>query len=505
MKLVRLLNELNTTKLLQESVEMFGDIPVLVNPDMSEVQELLNSVVQTRIQINLKGMWDPRGRVYIWDGGDEVDTSRHHIAITSSIIDRYGNPDENDFYNAFGDDINDSLLQSFKKDGMLIPFIIEYRKIWPGQKRTGQKYNGVPETPLSVTKPYDAWFAFKEVAKTPEVQRAFGRSLKESINESREADLYHWMHYNRLDIVLQENKLSGVWEHELPYTNKQLKGTSMSRNPYFYLGRPVRLVFDQEKLSQTNKIIPLDAERVYQYTSKYQGWEKSPDRNKRLKTLMAEEFVIGDIVPLNKYLKRIEYIDLDRYPNFPRHKEEETTINEMVRYSKQFRIPLVQAPITFQSHHPMKESVLNEFDIGGFKGSGDDDPYYEAPHVEQYGNSLVMMIFKGSWTVSATNEGAQRLGEIVSKTTFPLEEIEFAPGVSEEFRDRIFFGWGEAKEQGGYEVWDWGDSMYGGKFGNKPHDRPSDPEERFQRLFRAQQGDIPDWSKMAGINKRNGS
>ena len=317
MKLVRLLNKLNTSKLLREAVEMFGDVPVLVNPDANEVQALLDSVLPTRIKVDLKGLWDPRGKVYIWDGGDEVNTSRHHITITLGIIERYGHPDENDFYDAFGDDVEDRFIKSFEDDGMLIPSIIEYRKMWPGQQWTGQKYTAPPENPLSVTNPYNVWTASDIILKTPEMIRAFGGPLKESV-------------------------------------------------------------------------------------------------------------------------------------------------------------------------------LLHEFDVGDFQRGGDDgDKSYETPYIEHYKKSLVMKLWKGSWTFAANPKGAEMMGSAIAAAGFYFSNnIEFAPGVSQELRNRVEFGWGEHLEDKNHKVWGL-------------DDRPVDREERYQLIFGNKPGATPDWEGMSGV--RNGS
>lgn len=306
MKLVHLLNELNTSKLLREAVEMFGDVPVLVNPDANEVQALLDNVLPTTIKVNLKGLWDPRGKVYIWDGGDEVDDSRHHITITLGIIERYGHPDENDFYDALGDNISDQTIQSFENDGMLIPSIIEYRKLWPGQQRTN---------PLSVTNPYDVWVASDIILTTPEMQRAFG----------------------------------GV----------------------------------------------------------------------------------------------------------------------------------------------LTESVLHEFDVGDFRGGDDGDKSYETPYIEHYKKSLIMKLWKGSWTFAANPKGAEMMGSAIASAGFYFSNnIEFAPGVSQELRNRVEFGWGEHLEDKNYEVW-------------SLDDRPVDREERYQLIFGNKPGATPDWEGMSGMRNRS--
>lgn len=352
MKLVRLLNTLREHR-LYESVEMFGDVPVLVNSDVKETEALIKEAIQTlqhqvggnKNNINIKGLWDPRGRVYIWDGSNEHDSDRHHITIAVGIIERYGHPDTEDFYYAFDEYVDDDLMRSFEEDGMLLAFSVDYYISWPGSIWKGQE---VLEPMMTRVSP---WFVHDAVAKTPEVQRAFGGTFKESINEAREADLYHWLYHDKAAAVFDLNRMNGEWVHEVPYTNQRLQGTSMSRNPYFHLGRPFRFVFDQDKLARSNKIVPLDAERTFQHTKRYSGWEKSPDRDKHASTTMAEEFVLGDIAPLNRYLKRIEIDDLE-LEKFSNRGEDvrfgpgsvQSIIAAAIQYGEKFGIPIAPAP-----------------------------------------------------------------------------------------------------------------------------------------------------------------
>lgn len=142
------------------------------------------------------------------------------------------------------------------------------------------------------------------------------------IMEARMAPLYHYMYADKAISVFKSNTMPARWEHEIPHQGL-VKGNSLTRNqnPELFGNRLVRLVFDQSKLAQTNKIIPLDGERVFRFT---QSAMDEPDQrphnvrlsarnnfndriiNQRSNYQLAEEFVVGDIVPLHKYLQRIE-------------------------------------------------------------------------------------------------------------------------------------------------------------------------------------------------------
>lgn len=143
------------------------------------------------------------------------------------------------------------------------------------------------------------------------------QDLYRPLTEGREAPLYHWVGDEKLLAILEQNKMEAYWEHMIPGQAKKYSyGNSMSRNPRFTypeVGRKVRLILDQSKLAQTNKIIPLDGERTFHTGQGSGAADYTIDRDKPIagetdRNVMAEEFVIGDIKPLNKYLLKIEYI-----------------------------------------------------------------------------------------------------------------------------------------------------------------------------------------------------
>ena len=134
-----------------------------------------------------------------------------------------------------------------------------------------------------------------------------------TIIEGRDAPLYHWVDDKKLFAILRRNEMGAYWEHTIPWhANRYVEGNSMSRNAKLvWGGGVVRLTFDQRLLAMTHKIIPLDAERTFHQHA--QGMDDfTPDRDKEpagmdASSVLAEEFVIGDIKPLNKYLLEIEY------------------------------------------------------------------------------------------------------------------------------------------------------------------------------------------------------
>ncbi|MFA5490104.1 MAG: hypothetical protein WC284_12930 [Candidimonas sp.] len=115
------------------------------------------------------------------------------------------------------------------------------------------------------------------------------------------------MNHKKAINVFSNNVILARWKHDIPGIGEKY-GNSFSRNSRFtFQDNFVRLTVDKNKIKETNKIIPLDAEYVY-------GGGKIQDRiyNKKYQQyLYMEEFVINDIVDLNKKLISIEVFKPD--------------------------------------------------------------------------------------------------------------------------------------------------------------------------------------------------
>jgi hypothetical protein len=176
--------------------------------------------------------------------------------------------------------------------------------------------------------------------------------FSEIINEGRDADLYHNLDYRKIAPVLSNNSLPALWQHDIPGLGK-IKGNSFTRNSlygteYQHGGYSVQLVFDQAKLAQRHRIIPVNAEMVHtlnrtnysrrrsglpDFTVKDMG-KYDMDRTKRQAAArMDEEFVVGDIKNLNNYLKEIRVF---RIPDA-------AAPYYLYQYSTQYKIPLVMS------------------------------------------------------------------------------------------------------------------------------------------------------------------
>ncbi len=130
------------------------------------------------------------------------------------------------------------------------------------------------------------------------------------ITEGRDAPLYHHMRYEKAIAVFASDTMPGRWMHNVPGM-KAFFGNSFTRNPRLAYPADVILTIDQRRLSQAHRIIPLDGEYVHSYTQKgYREFGSIKDRHDnrwgRGQThLMSEEFVVGDIENLHRYVTDI--------------------------------------------------------------------------------------------------------------------------------------------------------------------------------------------------------
>lgn len=160
--------------------------------------------------------------------------------------------------------------------------------------------------------------------------------------EGRDAPLYHMMDLSKSIAVFGNDILPSRWEHRI-LGNDTKYGTSLSRNSRFrfhddYL---IRLTFDQAKLAQRYKLIPLDAESAYHFSREPRNypWGKHRDRvmnQAENKFSFSEEFLLGDVNPLNRYLTAIDLF----LTRFPEGADEKAFIKLVTTYAKQHNIPL---------------------------------------------------------------------------------------------------------------------------------------------------------------------
>jgi hypothetical protein len=165
--------------------------------------------------------------------------------------------------------------------------------------------------------------------------------------EGRQAPLYHFMNSEKAVDVFSMNKIIDSWGHV--FNGKTIYGSSFTRNSKLNWGYScIRLAVDQQRLASTNKIIPVDGERVHR-NSPYKGDYKGPVRDRlgnypsgersTKNQLLSEEFVVGPINNLNRYLTEI-YFYLDDMDD-----DYSVQIAQAVsQYAKKFSIPVVIDP-----------------------------------------------------------------------------------------------------------------------------------------------------------------
>jgi len=203
----------------------------------------------------------------------------------------------------------------------------------------GLGYDGIHYTNAYEDAGSDAWVVFRP----NQVKYVYSES---QITEAREGLLYHWINPIKLEYALKRDSMHPEWRHNDPLTGEDMHGNSMSRNVRLVMPEATRLVFDQARLAQTNKIIPLDADYVFHRTrqlSKNFG-RMNPEELSAMRTRtvskgapysdFAEEFVLGPITPLHKYLVRIDYDDKSGYFALGRIIDE---------YARKYNIPVREA------------------------------------------------------------------------------------------------------------------------------------------------------------------
>jgi hypothetical protein len=135
--------------------------------------------------------------------------------------------------------------------------------------------------------------------------------FKTYLIEGRDAPLYHATSVGNLNNMLEEKAMTAETMHRI--NGKNVKGTSLTRNfsyamwfagaASFKAGTDIIIELDQRKLTQNYKIVPVN----YDYLNSY---KKAPARNmsipgKPYTGSEYEEFVIGTVRDINKYILKI--------------------------------------------------------------------------------------------------------------------------------------------------------------------------------------------------------
>lgn len=197
-----------------------------------------------------------------------------------------------------------------------------------------------------------------------DVAQAVLRRLHQPVMEAREAPLYHVMGEEKAAAVFASDTMPARWTHDIPGRG-QVKGNSFTRNKYYkqtdYAGAEgfvCRIVVDQNRLAQTHKIIPVHGELVYQYAKEKEfrsdyGIDDPADINKLAQDptnldrggdkehtdVMDEEFVVGDITGLHRYIRQI-----DIWSSVATTTDKGRFLVYLLQYAKKFNIPVNISP-----------------------------------------------------------------------------------------------------------------------------------------------------------------
>lgn len=155
--------------------------------------------------------------------------------------------------------------------------------------------------------------------------------------EGREGFLYHWMDAVKALHVFTSDTMTANWKHTLPTEpDRTLTGNSFTRDAKLQWGSyGIKLTVDQQRLSQTHKIVPLDGHYVHNYTRGRFDWETVKSRTKRhANANPSEEFVIGDIKLLHRYITNIEYV------SFTANERGAASVDVIRAYGQKWNLPV---------------------------------------------------------------------------------------------------------------------------------------------------------------------
>ena len=185
----------------------------------------------------------------------------------------------------------------------------------------------------------------------------------EFVIEGRDSPLYHVIGEKKAATIFAHDSMPANWQHNIPGAGR-VAGNSFSRNKMFNMfhnagefGWVCRLVVDQAKLAQTHKIIPIAAATIYnmgshnahmppehkkdinQYLKSYPGHKERGNPKYDKYDQSSEEFVIGDIDQLHKYITRI-----DIWSDVSSTEDKGMFLSHLFSYAEEFGIPVNVSP-----------------------------------------------------------------------------------------------------------------------------------------------------------------
>ena len=227
--------------------------------------------------------------------------------------------------------------------------------------------------------------------------------ITEIITEGRGADLYHGMLPDKALSVFANDSMPANWQHDIPGMGR-VNGNSFSRNKfygtiYYDGGYSLRLVLDEAKLAQAHKIFPINGELIHRLamsnnirrdtgvpirTDTRDMPPEASDRAKPAESQMSEEFVVGNIVNLHRYIKSIELFNAAAHSSTP-------FAYALINYAKKFNIPVTGDPEALDAIRKMNNTAKRHVKAGDksnwYAPATHPDPAKIAARWEKYHNN----------------------------------------------------------------------------------------------------------------------
>ena len=236
--------------------------------------------------------------------------------------------------------------------------------------------------------------------------------INEIISTSHMAPLYHGMQVDKTLSVLNTDYMPANWQHNIPGVGR-VNGNSFSRNKLYGINTDIadyfiQLTIDRVKLAHDHKIIPLNAELVWRLAQinnrnrknslpiisdprkmpdtvqrSYDIKTPSHDRNKRNPMArMDEEFVVGNIKNLHRYITSIRLIS-DASLNKP------PEAVALMNYVNKFNIPLEGRPADLKRLKKLEDRGRARLEKGKAIAQGEHpDPAAIADKWEKFHNNV---------------------------------------------------------------------------------------------------------------------
>jgi len=149
--------------------------------------------------------------------------------------------------------------------------------------------------------------------------------INENVNDNL---LYSWISLDKINSIVNDNIMPAKFKHTIKGVDYY--GNSFSRNKLLDIEHYViRISVDKDLIQHNYKIIPLDGEIIHRRidSSDVYKYNKNRDRNPKKRNFFGdqpikkdfhkyrfdEEFIIGDIQNISRYIKQIDIFEGGRF------------------------------------------------------------------------------------------------------------------------------------------------------------------------------------------------